>query len=485
MKILVVDDQADARLIQKTILEQKQFEVLEAENGKEALATIKVSRPDLIISDIMMPHMDGFELCKKTKAIPELSHIPFVFYSAHFVDQHDFQLGEELDAAHFLVKPLPAKQFIAEIEKVILDTEHNNKKLAYKKTKTDKEFESKHKERLLDTLLNKIEKIEQSEQRFKHVINSVPAAIYETSFPDLTPFFFSPIIEDFTGFNRSQFNDGTLNWYGQIYSKDRTTITEQILLATQEQKPRFRLEYRMYHADGKTLVWFEDNGTIEYDNNGKATQIYGTLIRINDRKEAEEKLLESFESTITAVSLALEKRDPYTAGHQHNCARIAKAIAQQMGLEDNLINGLYQAASIHDIGKIYIPSEILNKPTRLSNAEFGLIKTHAQVGYDIVKHVQFPWPIANTILQHHERLDGSGYPNGCKADEICIEAKILAVADVVDAMSSDRPYRKGLGIDAALSELEKNVGIFYDTDTVNACLQLFREKNFPIKNEPS
>ena len=478
MKILVVDDQADARLIQKILLEQKGYTVIEAENGKEALSVIKDSAPGLIISDIMMPVMDGFELCREVNGIPEMADIPFIFYSAHFIEQHDIQLGKDLNAALFLVKPLPAKQFIIEIEKVIANTNTRNLKPAI----TGAAFEIEHTERLLSTLQSKAEKVEESERLFKHVIEAVPAAIYEATLPDLRLSFFDSKIRKLIGIDFVQFNSGLFNWYEQIHLKDKARVKQHILKAAQEQASTFQLEYRMYHADGKALVWLEDNGTIEYDSTGKALRIYGALININARKEAEDKLLESFEATIKAVSLALEKRDPYTAGHQHNCARIAKAIAEQLNLSDDMIKGIYQAAAIHDIGKIYLPSEILNKPSKLSSAEFGLIKTHAQVGCDIIKDVKFPWPIANAILQHHERLDGSGYPSGCRADEICLEAKVLAVADVLDAMSSDRPYRKGLGLNAALAELKKNAGIIYDKDIVNVTLLLFQEKNFPIQD---
>ncbi len=182
--------------------------------------------------------------------------------------------------------------------------------------------------------------------------------------------------------------------------------------------------------------------------------------------------------TIESIGSALEKRDPYTAGHQHQVAKLARAIAREMNLPRQIVEGIYMGGLIHDIGKIYVPAEILSRPGRLSEAEFNLIKAHPQVGYDIVKGIEFPWPVTQMILQHHERLDGSGYPQGLKDGDIALEAKILAVADVVEAMASHRPYRPGLGLDKALDEIRKNRGTLYDPTAVDACLRLFNEKAF-------
>lgn len=182
--------------------------------------------------------------------------------------------------------------------------------------------------------------------------------------------------------------------------------------------------------------------------------------------------------TIDAMSSALEKRDPYTAGHQRQVAKLAHAIAQEMKLPQKTVEGIYMGGLIHDIGKIYVPAEILSRPGHLSEVEFNLIKTHPQVGYEIIKGIEFPWPVAHMILEHHERLDGSGYPQGLKADEISLEARILAVADTVEAMASHRPYRPALGLDKALDEIRKNRGTLYDPTAADACLRLFTEKGF-------
>ncbi|MDO8598324.1 MAG: PAS domain S-box protein [Sulfuricaulis sp.] len=182
--------------------------------------------------------------------------------------------------------------------------------------------------------------------------------------------------------------------------------------------------------------------------------------------------------TIEAIGSALEKRDPYTAGHQRQVAKLAHAIAQEMKLPQEVAEGIYMGCLIHDIGKIYIPAEILSRPGKLTTPEFEIIKCHPQVGYDIIKGIEFPWPVAKMILEHHERLNGSGYPQGLKGSEISLEARILAVADVVEAMASHRPYRPAVGLDNALEEINQNRETLYDPQAVDVCLRLFREKGF-------
>ena len=186
-----------------------------------------------------------------------------------------------------------------------------------------------------------------------------------------------------------------------------------------------------------------------------------------------EKMQRILNQTVGALATALEIRDPYTAGHQRRVSQLATAIAEEMGLSKDQVEGIFVAGSIHDIGKIYVPSEILSKPGKLSELEFTLVKTHCQAGYDIVKEIEFPWPVADIILQHHEKINGSGYPHGLTDPEILIEVKILMVADVVEAMASHRPYRPSLGIDAALEEIFRNKGILYDPEVVDACIRLF------------
>ncbi len=221
------------------------------------------------------------------------------------------------------------------------------------------------------------------------------------------------------------------------------------------------------------------------DDKGKCIYTIHLLRDISERKHAEIAIEQSrnefraaLEATIAAAGKAVGARDPYTAGHQLRVAQLAGAIGRELGLEEACIKGISMGAMIHDIGKIHIPAELLSKPGRLTEIEFSMMKTHTEVGYDILRDIPFPWPVADIAHQHHERLDGSGYPQGLKDNDICLEARIVAVADVVEAMSSHRPYRPGLGIDKALGEIRNHGGKFYDSRAVDACVRLFTEKRF-------
>lgn len=198
------------------------------------------------------------------------------------------------------------------------------------------------------------------------------------------------------------------------------------------------------------------------------------------REAASRAMQENLKSTVQAIATAVEMRDPYTAGHQRRVAMLAGAIAHEIGLTDRQTEGLVLAATVHDVGKINVPSELLNKPGRLTPLEYQVVQTHVQSGYDIIKGVSFPWPLAQIVLQHHERLDGSGYPNRLVGDAILLESRILAVADVVDSMMSHRPYRPALGFEAALDEIESGKGRLYDPAVVEACTALFRQKGFEL-----
>ncbi len=194
-----------------------------------------------------------------------------------------------------------------------------------------------------------------------------------------------------------------------------------------------------------------------------------------------DRLQEGLNKTVQAIAATVEMRDPYTAGHQRRVADLAAGIAGEMKLHHQQVYALHLAGIVHDLGKVAIPAELLSKPIRLTDLEYSLIKIHPQVGYDILKDIDFPWPIAQMVLQHHERMDGSGYPQGLKGDAILMEARILAVADVIEAMASHRPYRPGLGMGAALEEINSNRGLIYDADVVDAALRLIREQGYQLK----
>ena len=207
------------------------------------------------------------------------------------------------------------------------------------------------------------------------------------------------------------------------------------------------------------------------------------LVEEQEHLKNEAELRKVIEGFIKTIALTVETRDPYTAGHQFRVADLACAIGTEMGLSKEQMEGLRMASIVHDLGKIYIPVDILNKPGRLKDVEFSLIKNHPEIAYEILKSFEFPWPIAQIILQHHERINGSGYPSGLKSEQINFIAKILAVADVIEAMASHRPYRPALGIEAALTEITENRGILYDPHIVDICLNLFRKKNYQLDQD--
>lgn len=270
---------------------------------------------------------------------------------------------------------------------------------------------------------------------------------------------------------------------GRLNGKDSAQILQKLQSALAGE-PQF-FEWKCRRADDST---FDAEVSLNTVAVGTETILQGIVHDITRRRQAEEDLERTLDNLQTAMSATIrviaqvvETRDPYTAGHQRRTAALACAIASEMHLPTDMIEGIRMAGVIHDIGKVSVPAEILSKPGRLSVKEFELIKEHPQVGYDILKDVTFPWPIATIILQHHEKLDGSGYPHGLRKDEICIEARILTVADVVEAIASYRPYRPGLGVGVALTEVSTNKSILYDPDVVDACLTLFYSRGFKFE----
>jgi PAS domain S-box-containing protein/putative nucleotidyltransferase with HDIG domain len=244
------------------------------------------------------------------------------------------------------------------------------------------------------------------------------------------------------------------------------------------------LELELYHKDGH-LVPVEVNYSVISGLREQPAEILAVARDISNRRQAEgeirrstEKLIGAMEQTIEAMAMVVEMRDPYTAGHQRRVTQLACAIAKEMGIAEDRITGLRLAGLIHDIGKVRVPAEILTNPDGLSDAEFTMIKMHPTIGYEILKTIDFPWPVAKIVYQHHERLDGTGYPLGISREDIILEARVLAVADVVEAIASHRPYRPALGVDVALDEISKRRNRLYDSEVVNACLRLFRDKQF-------
>ena len=270
-----------------------------------------------------------------------------------------------------------------------------------------------------------------------------------------------------------------------IHLEDRKLVGERYLQRIQGGKVPQVYSFRIVSKEGR-VRWVEIHAVTVTWQGKPATLNF--LSDIDERMKTEElakinlkKIENALEGTVRALTATSEKRDPYTAGHQRRVTHLACAIAQDMGLPQDRINAIRVAGLLHDIGKIAVPSEILTKSAKLTDVEFAMIKIHPKVAYDIIKSIDFPWPIINYILQHHEKLNGSGYPSGLKGDEILMESRILCVADIVEAMSSHRPYRPALGIDVALGDVLTNKGVLYDPAVVDSCVKLFREKGFKFE----
>ncbi len=324
------------------------------------------------------------------------------------------------------------------------------------------------------------ESLRRSEERFRILFDFAPDAYYLNEF-DGTMVDGNRVAEEMTGYTRNELIGRNFLQLG-LLREDQVEKAAGLLVASASGKPTGPDELVLVRRDGIEVP--VEIRTVPMKI-GDQHLVLGIARDITTRKRAEEELRASMDrlrkamgGTVRAMALTVESRDPYTAGHQQRVANLARAIAQEMGLPRDRVDGIRMAGVIHDVGKVSVPAEILSKPGRITEIEFSIIKTHAQVGYDILKNIDFPWPIADMVLQHHEKMNGTGYPSGLSGDAIMPEARVLVVADVVEAMVSHRPYRPALGIDSALDEIRKNRGVLYDGDAVDACLRLFEEKGF-------
>jgi len=270
-----------------------------------------------------------------------------------------------------------------------------------------------------------------------------------------------------------------MTWPELTHPEDLAADVEQFNRILTGEIDRYMLEKRFIRKNGE-IIWTSLAAGCVRKKDGKVDYFVALIDDITERKKSFEKLRKSLMATVRAIAVTVETRDLYTAGHQRRVADLARAIAMEMNLTADQVDGISMAGIIHDLGKISVPAEILSKPARLTNIEFSLVKTHPQSGYEILKDMDFPWPIARMVLEHHERIDGSGYPNGLTGDKILMESKILMIADVVEAMATHRPYRPAIGLDLALEEINKNKGVFYDTEAVDVCLRLFNVRGYKI-----
>jgi len=312
----------------------------------------------------------------------------------------------------------------------------------------------------------------ESEEKYRTVFENTGTAMIIIE-EDMTISVTNRQVEQLSGYSKEEI-ENKMKWTELVIPEDLEKMKEYHLLRRKE-KGSAGTSYEFSFRDklgGIKNIWL-NIGMIPGTKKSVAS-----LTDITDRKTYEGKLKKSIEDVIYTIGKITETRDPYTSGHQLKVSKLSTAIAQEMKLPEGKIEGIRIASLVHDIGKISIPSEILSKPTKLSEIEYRLIQNHSQIGYDILKSIEFSYPVAQIVLQHHERLNGLGYPQGLKGDDILLEAKIIAVADVVEAMSSFRPYRPALGIDKALEEISINRGTFYDSEVVDVCLKLFKQKRF-------
>jgi PAS domain S-box-containing protein len=328
------------------------------------------------------------------------------------------------------------------------------------------------------------EAIRQSEERYRTIIDEIDVGYYEMD-PAGNFTFVNDSMSRILGYSRKELigmnyrlftPEGEVKGTDEIFNKVYRTG-----------EPLKWVPLTNIRKNG-TLIFVEDSIFTLRNKEGKIIGFRGISRDITERKKGEEeskqslnKVHRALEGVIQAMALTIETRDPFTAIHQSRVADLARSIGQEMGLTKDTVETIHMAGMVHDLGMISIPLEILSNPAQLSSLEFGLIRVHPQIGYKILKDIDFPWPIAKIVYQHHERINGSGYPMGLKDGEILPEAKVLMVADVVEAIASHRPYRPAQGIDVALKKISMNGGIIYDPGVVNTCLRLFKEKGFTLK----
>lgn len=449
--ILSADDQQFMRMMIRDALNGENYQIIEAENGQGAYELYKKFQPDIVLMDAIMPVMDGFEATEAIRQLPTGQKTPIILVTA-LGDTNSINKGFEAGATDFLIKPIN------------FDILRRRLSLILREKNTE-------------------ESLRKSEERFRLLAeNALDCIMLVQLKPGVKYEYISPVITDMLGYQPEDLYNSPHLIYNIIHPADKEIVN---LLVKGEVSYKFPFEIRVFHREGH-IVYTENHVVPVYNVQKKLIALQIISRDITERKKEElRKRIELTQKvlyeTVKALSATIETRDPYTFGHQFRVAQLVTAIAKKMDFDLNQLDGLNTAAVLHDIGKITVPAEYLSKPGRLTNAEFSIIQTHAEVGYEILKPIEFPWPTANTVWQHHERIDGSGYPLGLTGDQITIEAKILAVSDVVEAMTNHRPYRVALGIDKALEEISQNSGRLYEPSVVEACLSIFTKREFTFQ----
>jgi len=456
-KVLLVEDETIvARDIEHMLLGLGYQVVDVLTDGFQSIEASKKLKPNIVLMDIRLKgKIDGIEAANQ---IYNELNIPVVYITAH-ADEKTMERAKITEPFGYILKPFDEKELQTTIE------------IALYKFKI--QMRLKERERWLSAVLTSIK----------------DGVITADNKGAVT--FMNPAAEKLTGWKQQE---AMARQFSEIFQARKETTLKPIQISPKLAREAFQKGTFSRPTDVLLISKNKKKIPVNYrvasisDGQGNSSGVVLSFTDVSLRKKAEEelkvswnKLREAMVETVQAIAFTIETRDPYTAGHQRRVTNLACAIAKEMGLPDNKIEGLRMAGVIHDIGKISIPSEILSKPGPISEVEHSIIKTHPQVGYDILKKIEFPWPIAQIVLQHHERLDGSGYPSGLKGKEILLEARILGVADVVEAMSTHRPYRPARPIDEALSEISKNRGKLYDQAAVDVCAKLLKKKSFKFE----
>jgi PAS domain S-box-containing protein len=464
--ILIVDDERLVRRLLVTALSQEGYPCFEAGNAEEALAQLQAHQVSVVLLDIMMPGKSGVELLNDVMAsYPDIAPI---MISA--VSNSDIAIACMKQGAYdYILKPFNTKEVMLRIEyalvkrKLILDNSH-------------------YRRRLEQIVGEQAGEIRASEENFRNSLDNSPLGIRIVSADGKTTYANQALL-DIYGYSSAAEIDSIP--YSTLYTPETYAAhLERVRKGQNGELVQSNYEIDIVNKTGEIRRLMVSRGEVLWNGERRYQMLYQD---ITERKRTEKALQESYDkldktldAVIRTMALTVEMRDPYTAGHQHRVAELACAIAAKMGLSSEIIKGIGVVGAIHDIGKICVPEEILSKPGKITAAEFSIIKEHSKTGSDILKGIDFPWPVALSVLQHHERMDGTGYPGGIAGKDIILEARILAVADVVEAMSSHRPYRPSLGIDKALDEISRNRDILYDPVVVDNCLALFNKDGFNI-----
>lgn len=449
---MIVEDEAIVALDIQNRLRLLGYEIVSVVcSGEEAIEAAAKLTPELILMDIMLDgDIDGIEAAA---IIRDRHRIPVVYLTA-YADEKTLQRAKITEPFGYIIKPFEDRELGITIEMAL-----------YKHT---------------------IErKLVENEKWLATTLNSIGDAVLTTDERGRVKFL-NPAARRILGCEESGALGKDMSTIFALYNEKGENVAPELVCKVLDQGQTVN------STDMHTLVIGPRREVpVNISHSpiiAEGGRLRGTVLVLRDiteRREAEHALQKSvsqlktsLEETVNALAVTSEKRDPYTAGHQQRVSQLACAMARELGLPKERIEGIRVAAILHDLGKIYVPAEILAKPARLTHMEMGIMKTHAEVGFDILKNIPFPWPVAKAVLEHHERMDGSGYPNALTGDDISREARIIAVADVVEAMSSHRPYRAALGIERALEEIARNRGGLYDADCVDVCLALFMDKGF-------